>query len=246
MQADRIKIVVTDKGAGVRMRGDMAANAGDLTLSADGEISLGNASARDGVSIQSKSQKVEAKKITSRKKVVVRADKGITLQAVAADEDVILNAATGLLSIAGDAASFATIELTSSGSIAVGNVAAGKNVSLQTGQGIAAGQVIADSAATLSTTSGNIALSGTAKAGGGDLTLSAASGSITSISLISFNNMTLTAGQEISLGDTILSGGALVASARSFRATSAASGVDFAASATGAATQAANGAIRLG
>jgi filamentous hemagglutinin len=56
MQADRIKMVVTEKGAGVRMRGDMAANAGELTLSADGKISLGNASGRDGVTIQSKRQ----------------------------------------------------------------------------------------------------------------------------------------------------------------------------------------------
>ncbi|RAX43615.1 hypothetical protein, partial [Rhizobium tropici] len=46
MQADRIKVVVTEKGAGVKMSGDMAANAGELTLSADGKISIGNASGR--------------------------------------------------------------------------------------------------------------------------------------------------------------------------------------------------------
>ncbi len=46
MQAGRIKMVVTDKGAGVRMRGDMAANAGELTLSADGKISIGKASGK--------------------------------------------------------------------------------------------------------------------------------------------------------------------------------------------------------
>ena len=240
MQADRIKIVVTDKGAGVRMRGDMAANAGDLTLSADGKISLGNASGRDGVSIKSKSKKVEAKKVTSKKKVTVKADKGIALQSVAADEDVILNAGTGLLSIAGDAAALGMIELTTAGAIATGNVAAGTNVLLRAGQGIAAGSVIADGAASLSTSHGNIALSGTAKAGGGDLVLEAASGSIAGTSLISFNNMTLTAGQDIGLGDSILSGGALVAQARLLRATSAASGVDF------AETQANGGNIRLG
>ena len=240
MQADRIRIVVTDKGAGVRMRGDMAANAGELTLSADGKISLGNVSGRDGVSIQSKSRQVEAKKVTSKKNVTVKADKGITLQSVAADEDVILNAGTGLLSIAGDAASLGNMELTSSGAIAVSNVSSGRNVSLQAGQGIAAGQVIADGAASLQTTSGNISLSGTAKAGGGELTLLAASGSITGTSLISFNNMTLSAGQDIALGDAILSGGALVASAHTFRATSAASGVEF------AQTQSSGGNIRLG
>lgn len=239
MQADRIKIVVTDKGAGVRMRGDMAAHAGELTLSADGKISLGNASARDGVSIQSKSRQVEAKKLTSKKRVVVKAAKGITLEAVAADEDVVLNSDTGLLSIAGDAASLGNIELTSSGAIVTGNVAAGKNAKLQSSQDITAGSVVADGAASLTTTSGNIALSGTAKAGGGALTIEAASGSISAASLVSFNNMALTAGTDIATGD-ILSGGALVASARSLKAGNVVSGVDF------AATNAANGAIQIG
>ncbi|MDH7793820.1 hemagglutinin repeat-containing protein [Ochrobactrum sp. AN78] len=239
MQADRIKIVVTDKGAGVRMRNDMAANAGELTLSADGKISLGNASGRDGVSIQSKSKQVDAKKITSKKKVVVKADKGITLEAVSADEDVILGNGEGLLSVAGDVASLGNIELTSSGAITTGDVAAGKNASLQAGQGIAAGQVIADGAANLATTSGNIALSGTAKAGGGALTMTATSGAISAASLVSFNNMTLTAGADITTGD-ILSGGTLIASGRSLNAGNVVSGVDF------AATNAANGAITLG
>ena len=218
MQADRIKIVVTDKGAGVRMRGDMAANAGDLMLSADGKISLGNVSGRDGVSIKSKRKNVEAKKVTSKKKVTVKADKGIAIQSVAADEDIILNAGTGLLSIAGDTAALGVIEMTTAGAIAAGNVAAGRNASLQAGQGIVAGSVNADAAASLSTSYGNIALSGTARAGGGDLVLEAASGSITGTSLISFNNMTLTAGQDIVLGDAILSGGRLDASASTIRA----------------------------
>lgn len=67
MQADRIKVVVTEKGAGVRMRGDMAANAGELSLSADGKISLGNVSGQQGVSISSKA-KVTAAKVTSKAK----------------------------------------------------------------------------------------------------------------------------------------------------------------------------------
>ncbi|MBC8719173.1 hemagglutinin repeat-containing protein [Ochrobactrum sp. Marseille-Q0166] len=251
MQADRIKIVVTDKGAGVRMRNDMAANAGELTLSADGKISLGNASGRDGVSVQSKNRQVEARKITSKKKVVVKAAKGITLEAVSADEDVILSNGGGLLSVASDVVSLGNIELTSSGAITTGNVAAGKNASLQAGQGIASGQVIADGAANLATTSGNIALSGTAKAGGGALTMTATSGSIAAASLVSFNNMTLTAGTDITSGD-ILSGGALVASAHSLKAGNVVSGVDFAktnaATASGATTAggAINGAVQIG
>ncbi|WP_208442528.1 filamentous hemagglutinin N-terminal domain-containing protein, partial [Bartonella raoultii] len=43
LQGDQIKLVATEKGVGVRMRHDMAANAGQLHLSADGKISLQNA-----------------------------------------------------------------------------------------------------------------------------------------------------------------------------------------------------------
>lgn len=238
MQADRIKIVVTDKGAGVRMRNDMAAHAGELTLSADGRISLGNVSGRDGVKIQSKRQ-VEAKKVTSKKRVVVKADKGITLEAVAADEDVIISAGEGLLSVATDVASLANIELSAAGTITTGNVSAANNIDLQSGQGISAGHVLADGAASLKAASGNIVLSGTAKAGGGALTVEAASGSIEAASLVSFNNMTLSAGTDIVTGGNILSGSDLIASAGSIKAASAVSGVDF------AATNAANGTITL-
>ena len=101
MQADRIKIVVTEKGAGVNMSGDMAANAGELSLSADGKISIGNASGSQGVSITSKS-KVFGAKVTSKAKVAVQADQGITLQSVAADDDIALSGGAGLLSVTGD------------------------------------------------------------------------------------------------------------------------------------------------
>ena len=169
----------------------------------------------------------------------MKAAKGITLEAVSADEDVILNTDTGLLSIAGDAASLGNIELTSSGAITTGNISAGQNVNLQAGQGITAGQVNADRSTSLTAASGNIALSGTAKAGGGALNITATSGAISAASLVSFNNLALTAGTDIATGD-IVSGGALVASARSLKAGNVVSGVDF------TKTNAANGAIQIG
>jgi filamentous hemagglutinin len=239
MQADRIKIIVTDKGAGVRMRSEMAANAGELTLSADGKISLGNVSGRDGVHIQSKSQQADAKKITSKKQVVVKADKGLTLESVAADEDVVLDAGRGLLSVAGDVAGLGNVTLTAMGAIAVNKVTAAQNADLNAGQGIRGEALIADGGARLKTDAGNVVFADTVNAGGGDLTLMATSGDIQAGSLISFNNMSLTAGQDILIGEAILAGGALIADAASIKAASAASGVDF------AATQAADGAVKL-
>ncbi|MFB2566920.1 hemagglutinin repeat-containing protein [Rhizobium sp. IMFF44] len=209
MQADRIKVVVTEKGAGVKMSGDMAANAGELTLSADGKISIGNASARDGVTITSK-QKVTAAKVTSRQKVKVQADQGITLQSVAADSDIVLANGSGLLSISGDVNSGTTIQMSSGGGIAAGSVTAGNG------------------AATLVATSGDIAIAGAANSTG-DLTLTASAGSISAASLLSYNNLALTAGNRLAVSGNVLAQGNVSATGQSISTGMVVSGINIAA-----------------
>ncbi|WP_246711270.1 hemagglutinin repeat-containing protein [Rhizobium ruizarguesonis] len=219
MQADRIKIVVTEKGAGVRMRGDMAANAGELSLSADGKISLGNVSGQQGVSISSKG-KVTAAKVTSKAKVTVQADQGITLDTVAADDDILLSGSSDLLSVAGEVNSAANVQMTSSA-------------------GIAAGSVIAGNALILSATSGDIQVSG-AVTSAEALTMTATSGAISAASLVSGNNLTLSAGADIAISGDVLAEGNVTASGRSIAADTVASGVDLTATA-----QSANAALVL-
>ncbi|MBB4236292.1 hemagglutinin repeat-containing protein [Rhizobium esperanzae] len=219
MQADRIKIVVTEKGAGVRMRGDMAANAGELSLSADGKISLGNVSGQQGVSISSKA-KVTAAKVTSKAKVTVQADQGITLDTVAADDDILLSGSSGLLSVAGEVNSAANVQMTSSA-------------------GIAAGSVIAGNALTVSATSGGIQIAGSVKSTG-SLSVTATSGAISAASLVSGNNLTLSAGADIAISGDVLAEGNVTASGRSIAVATVASGVDLTATA-----QSANAALVL-
>ncbi|WP_080686152.1 hemagglutinin repeat-containing protein [Rhizobium leguminosarum] len=219
MQADRIKVVVTEKGAGVRMRGDMAANAGELSLSADGKISLGNVSGQQGVSISSKA-KVTASKVTSKAKVAVQADQGITLDTVAADDDILLSSGSGLLSVGGEVNSAASVLMSSSAGIAAGSVMAGQML-------------------TLSATSGDIQIAGAAKSGDA-LAITATSGSIAAASLVSGNNLTLSAGADIAVSGDILAEGDVTASGRSIAAATIASGVDLAATA-----QSANAALVL-
>ncbi|WP_405044730.1 hemagglutinin repeat-containing protein [Phyllobacterium sp. 1468] len=210
MQANRIKIIVTEKGAGVRMRGDMAANAGELSLSSDGKISIGNASGTEGVTLRSQAS-VAANRVTSKKRVVVQADKGITLQSAAADDDVVLDGGLGLLSVAGD----------------IGSVQ--KNVQLSSTGGITAGSVTAMAgAASLASTSGNIAIAG-AVTSGNDLTISANAGSITAASLVSFNDITLTSGLDIGVNNDVLAAGNLVATGQSIKTGTMIAGLDFAA-----------------
>ena len=209
MQADRIKVVVTEKGAGVKMSGDMAANAGELSLSADGKISIGNASGSQGVTITSKRQ-VTAAKVSSKQKVAVQADQGITLQSVAADSDIVLASGTGLLSVSGDINSGTTVQMSSGGGIAAGSVTAGNG------------------AATLSATSGNIAIAGAANSTG-DLNLTATAGSISAGSLLSNQNIALSAGLDIAVAGNVLAQGNVSATGRSIATDMTISGINVAA-----------------
>ncbi|WP_245445199.1 hemagglutinin repeat-containing protein [Rhizobium anhuiense] len=208
MQADRIKIVVTEKGAGVRMSGDMAANAGELSLSADGKISLGNVSGQQGVSISSKA-KVTAAKVASKAKVAVQAGQGITLDTVAADGDIVLSSGSGLLSVGGEVNSAA-------------------NVLMSSNAGIAAGSVTAGNALSLSATSGDIQVAGPVK-GTGALSITATSGAISAASLVSSSNIALSAGADIGISGDMLAQGNVTASGRSISADTVISGLDIAA-----------------
>ncbi|WP_026789751.1 hemagglutinin repeat-containing protein [Pleomorphomonas oryzae] len=53
MYAGRIKLIATEQGSGVNMQGDMAANAGAMTLSADGKLTLGKAYAKGPATVRS-------------------------------------------------------------------------------------------------------------------------------------------------------------------------------------------------
>ncbi len=197
MQAERIKIVVTEKGAGVRMRGNLAANTGELSLSSDGKISIGNASGNQGVTLNS-NDKVTAKAVTSSKRVTVRANKGITLESVAADEALELSAAAGFVSVAGNVNS-PVVGITTEGDISLGSLDSG-------------------SAATLTSAHGKVHLEG--KALTRDLTINASAGSITAASLTSNGSMSLNAGQELGVSGIMHATGNLTATASSIAAQS--------------------------
>nr|WP_246728602.1 hemagglutinin repeat-containing protein [Rhizobium leguminosarum] len=219
MQAGRIKMVVTENGAGVRMSGNLAANTNELSLSADGKISLGNVSGQQGVSISSKA-KVTAAKVTSKAKVAVQADQGITLDTVAADGDIVLSSGSGLLSVGGEVNSAA-------------------NALMSSAAGITAGSVVAGNALTLSSTSGDIQIAGAANSADA-LTITATSGSISAASLVSGNDLTLSAGADIGISGDILAEGNVTATGRSISAATVAAGLDLAATA-----QSANGTLML-
>jgi filamentous hemagglutinin len=199
MQADTIRLVVTEKGAGVRMRGDMAASAGELSLSADGKISVGNISGIAGVTMRSPSS-VAAKSIKSKKRVLVQADKGITLDTVVAgDEEMVLDGGQGLLSITGEAASLHNITLSAAAGVSAKALNAGRDL-------------------LVTSTSGNVEV-GTLAESGNSLTIDAA-GSISAVSLISTNSMNLKAARKIAVAGAAHATGNLAVTAASIAANS--------------------------
>jgi filamentous hemagglutinin len=208
MQAGRIKMVVTEKGAGVRMRGDLAANAGELSLSADGKISVGNASASQGLTVKSGSS-VQAGKLTSKARVSIQAKRAITLETVAADGDVALAGGDGLLSVAGDVSSLGAITLSSAG-VSAGNLDAGDLIDIASSLG---GVTVGDTRSR------------------GALTISAVSGAIAANSLLSYDNISLTAGSDLTVANNVTAGGNITASASGIASHAMLSGVDFAATA---------------
>ncbi|MBB3387175.1 filamentous hemagglutinin, partial [Rhizobium sp. BK609] len=165
--------------------------------------------ARDGVTITSK-QKVTAAKVTSRQKVKVQADQGITLQSVAADSDIALANGAGLLSVSGDVNGGTSVQMGSGGGIAAGSVTAGNG------------------AATLVASSGDIAIAGTASSTG-DLTLTATAGSISAASLQSYNNLALTAGNSLAVSGNVLAQGNVSTTAQSISTGMVVSGINIAA-----------------
>lgn len=168
MQADSIKIIVNEKGAGVRMRSDMAANAGELTLSADGKISIGKASGA-GVTIQSGSS-IQAGELRSTKSTSIRAKAGIVLQSVSANEDVEISGGTGLLSLAGAVTGTKQIRLNSAGALELADVQGGGTVAISGDGGVRVGGTIGSA---------------------GDLSITSSAGPVSALALVSYADMTL-------------------------------------------------------
>lgn len=194
MQAGRIKMVVTEKGAGVRMRGDMAANAGELSLSADGKISIGNASGNNGVNISSKGS-VSTGRLTSKKSVSVKAGKDTKVASIGAEEDILINGGAGFIDVAGTLGASGAVNLLADGRIALADASATGPVSLWSG-------------------AGSIAISGTAQSGTA-MSLTAASGAITAGSLLSKGDLALLSGLHLGISGLVLAEGNLQASAGS-------------------------------
>ena len=181
MYADRISIISTDKGAGVRMRGDVAANSGDLSITADGRIALGKVSSRRNVTIRS-SRRVSAKRISAAKRATVTADLGVTIDTISSDQTTTLKSAAGNV-VATTVTTLGSAILTGASGIAVGEMTTGGDL-------------------TATSTSGSILL--THATSFGQVTVNAIANKVNIGTLISFNNATIHAGKELVVTGNVL------------------------------------------
>ncbi|WP_396584119.1 hemagglutinin repeat-containing protein [Bartonella grahamii] len=220
LQADRIKLVATEKGVGVRMRHDMAANAGQLRLSADGKISLKNVFGHGGVVLKSKSQSVLAKHITSKKHIDIAAHKDVTLETVGADGHLKIEAQDGLLSIAGKATSGGNMELSSRQTLKVAGLGSGADMALESvedlkleGIVLAQGNLKAHAGGDIKAQllAGGVDMAATGASGvvvlgtQGDVDLQSSQGAIVAKSVYGAGDITLVSHNGLSVTQTILS-----------------------------------------
>jgi filamentous hemagglutinin len=191
MQAGRIKMVVTDKGAGVRMRGDMAANAGELTLSADGKISIGKASGK-GVSVSS-GQKISAARVASGKAASLKGKNGVAVETIDAFEGIVVDGGIGLVDATGMLSSGAGIDIRADGTLQLQKTAA-------------------SGPTTFLSRAGSISVSDTVTSGAA-LSLSASSGSVSGTNLLSKGDIALLSGLDLGFSGLVRSEGNVQATA---------------------------------
>jgi filamentous hemagglutinin len=222
MYAGSIKIISTDKGAGVRMAGQMAANAGAMTLTADGRLVLGKAQAKQAITARSQ-------KDTVRVESTLFSDEAIMLEGFSAVElaDHALVIARGDVALKGGAISLGTDALAASGTDSTGQQANTGTLSveastLEAGKGqLAAGGLLTIRAGTLDLTRADDTGRDTLRSRS-DIVIEASSIDARNGQITAGNDLTVKSTQNLSLDDgRYVSGGMLLAQAA--RLTSSAS-----------------------
>lgn len=88
MYVERLSIVANNKGTGVHMRGDMASSVGDISLRADGSITVGRVSSGRKLTIRSANKTVKGARLSSKGALGVTAKEAIYFDAISSDATI--------------------------------------------------------------------------------------------------------------------------------------------------------------
>ena len=221
MYAGRIKLISTDKGAGVNMVGPMAANTAGMTLTADGRLVLGKAQAKGQIVARSVSDKVSvASTLFSDTAVVLQGATGVELA------DNALVASAGDVSLIGQTVTLGANAIAASGTTSDGVQSATGTLSVQAttlnvGNGMLAGGGL------LSITAGTVNLARSANTGVDSLrsiadivitadNIDGTNASISAgnnLSVLSNNALTLTSGTYLAGNNLLIQAASLTSSA---------------------------------
>lgn len=145
MYVERLSIVANNKGTGVHMRGDMASSVGDISLRADGSITVGRVSSGRKLTIRSANKTVTGKAIGAAGAVDVDAKESITLDAVYSDSTIDLDSTLGGVTVSGEIISLGNITISGLNDLVLNLVESKQDITLTSDAGdISVDQSLAD------------------------------------------------------------------------------------------------------
>ena len=234
MYVERLSIVANNKGTGVHMRGDMASSVGDISLRADGSITVGRVSSGRKLTIRSANKTVTGKVIGAAGAVDVRANENIILDAVYSDTTIDLDSTLGGVTVSGDISAIGNITISGLNDLMLNLVESNQNITLTSDAGninltqsLADGDTVIDAQGTVTgqdivtggnllqiTSGGNITLTGLL-ASAGDLTVTSTSGALQADYILSDKNMMVTAQNGVKAIEDIITLGTMDVTATS-------------------------------
>jgi len=229
MYAGSIKIISTDAGAGVRMSGQMAANTGAMTLTADGKLTIGKAQAKGTITARSKKQQEAGRGAAStgtqnhnvRVENTLFSDEAIHLEGVSGVElaDNALVVSRGDVSLKGESVSLGNDALAASGTDRDGQQSITGTLEIEAST-LSAGQGQLASGGLLSIRAGNIDLTRVENTNSAtlrsrsDIVIEAASIKAKNGRIIAAGDLTLKSTDSLQLSDgNYIAGGMLLGTA---------------------------------
>lgn len=129
MYVERLSIVANNKGTGVHMRGDMASSVGDISLRADGSITVGRVSSGRKLTIRSVNKTVSGTRLTSKSALQVTGKEAISFDAISSDATIDVRSEGDSLTI-GQASALGNITISGLNDLMLDLVESEQNVTL--------------------------------------------------------------------------------------------------------------------